>query len=44
MQLEDYESKQFNVMDGNDFLKSAKEVEKEIFDQKEITTFRQAMQ
>lgn len=43
MVIEDHESRAFNVLDNNDFLKSALEVEREIADQKEINTFRGAI-
>eukprot|EP00347_Sterkiella_histriomuscorum_P023776 403333428 len=44
MSLEDHESRAFNVLNDNDFMKSAIEVQKEIADQKDITNFRGAMQ
>ncbi len=43
MVIEDHESRAFNVLDNNDFLKSAMEVEREIADSKDINTFRGAI-
>lgn len=43
MSVEDHESRAFNVLNDNDFLKSAIEIEKEIKDSKDITNFRAAI-
>lgn len=43
MSIEEHESRAFNVLGDNDFMKSALEVEREISDQKDITSFRGAM-
>ena len=43
MSIEEHESRAFNVLDDNDFMKSAMEVQKEIFDTKDILSYRAAM-